>query len=68
MDEADLLGDRIGIMAEGHLRCLGSSLFLKKEYGEFKKHKNLVVLKIIAILTPLDTLSMVQRCWLSCNY
>ena len=33
MDEADLLGDRIGIMAEGHLRCVGSSLFLKKQYG-----------------------------------
>ena len=32
-DEADLLGDRIGIMAEGHLRCCGSSLFLKNHYG-----------------------------------
>ena len=28
-DEADLLGDRIAIMAEGKLRCSGSSLFLK---------------------------------------
>ena len=28
-DEADLLGDRIAIMAEGQLRCSGSSLFLK---------------------------------------
>mmetsp|Transcript_18020 Transcript_18020/g.36628 ORF Transcript_18020/g.36628 Transcript_18020/m.36628 type:complete len:1943 (+) Transcript_18020:73-5901(+) len=33
MDEADLLGDRIAIMSEGSLRCVGSSLFLKKEYG-----------------------------------
>jgi len=33
MDEADILGDRIAIMAEGQLRCLGSSLFLKKTYG-----------------------------------
>ena len=33
MDEADLLGDRIAIMAEGQLRCCGSSLFLKKQYG-----------------------------------
>lgn len=33
MDEADILGDRIAIMAEGQLRCAGSSLFLKKEYG-----------------------------------
>lgn len=30
---ADILGDRIAIMAEGQLRCLGSSLFLKKTYG-----------------------------------
>jgi len=33
MDEADILGDRIAIMAEGELRCCGSSLFLKKMYG-----------------------------------
>ena len=33
MDEADILGDRIAIMAEGQLRCAGSSLFLKKTYG-----------------------------------
>jgi ATP-binding cassette, subfamily A (ABC1), member 3 len=33
MDEADILGDRIAIMAEGRLRCVGSSLFLKKTYG-----------------------------------
>ena len=33
MDEADLLGDRIAIMAEGQLRCVGSSLFLKRKFG-----------------------------------
>lgn len=33
MDEADVLGDRIFIMAEGQLRCAGSPLFLKKHYG-----------------------------------
>ena len=33
MDEADILGDRIAIMADGELRCVGSSLFLKKTYG-----------------------------------
>ncbi|XP_033630935.1 ATP-binding cassette sub-family A member 3-like [Asterias rubens] len=33
MDEADLLGDRIAIMAEGELQCFGTSLFLKKKYG-----------------------------------
>nr|KAF6439582.1 hypothetical protein HJG63_000031 [Rousettus aegyptiacus] len=33
MDEADLLGDRIAIMANGELQCCGSSLFLKQKYG-----------------------------------
>uniref|UniRef100_A0A673NB84 ATP-binding cassette sub-family A member 3-like n=1 Tax=Sinocyclocheilus rhinocerous TaxID=307959 RepID=A0A673NB84_9TELE len=33
MDEADLLGDRIAIMASGELQCCGSSLFLKNKYG-----------------------------------
>ena len=33
MDEADVLGDRIGIMAQGKVLCLGSSLFLKNRYG-----------------------------------
>jgi hypothetical protein len=33
MDEADLLGDRIAIMARGTLRVVGSSLFLKGRFG-----------------------------------
>lgn len=33
MDEADILGDRIGIMSQGKIKCLGSSLFLKNRYG-----------------------------------
>jgi ATP-binding cassette subfamily A (ABC1) protein 3 len=33
MDEADLLGDRIVIIANGKLRCSGTSLFLKGKYG-----------------------------------
>jgi len=33
MDEADLLADRIAIMADGQLRCCGSSLFLKQHFG-----------------------------------
>ncbi|GLD96661.1 hypothetical protein PINS_up005344 [Pythium insidiosum] len=33
MDEADILGDRIAIMADGQLCCAGSSLFLKNRYG-----------------------------------
>lgn len=34
MDEADLLGDRIAIMADGQLRCCGTPLFLKNRYGQ----------------------------------
>lgn len=33
MDEADILGDRIGIMAAGKIVCLGTSLFLKNRFG-----------------------------------
>ncbi len=33
MDEADILGDRIGIMANGKLTCLGTSMFLKNKFG-----------------------------------
>lgn len=33
MDEADLLGDRIGIMSAGRLVCLGGPMFLKNRYG-----------------------------------
>ena len=33
MDEADILGDRIGIMADGKLKCCGGSLFLKNIFG-----------------------------------
>lgn len=33
MDEADILGDRIGIMTRGSLTCLGSPLFLKNRFG-----------------------------------
>lgn len=33
MDEADVLGDRIAIMADGDLKCVGSPFFLKKRFG-----------------------------------
>ncbi|GMR40476.1 hypothetical protein PMAYCL1PPCAC_10671 [Pristionchus mayeri] len=33
MEEADVLGDRIAIMAHGQLQCCGSGMFLKKHYG-----------------------------------
>ncbi|XP_042053846.1 ABC transporter A family member 1-like isoform X2 [Salvia splendens] len=33
MDEADALGDQIAIMANGSLKCCGSSFYLKQHYG-----------------------------------
>ncbi|XP_055842779.1 LOW QUALITY PROTEIN: uncharacterized protein LOC129909731 [Episyrphus balteatus] len=33
MDEADVLGDRIAIMSDGELKCMGTSFFLKKKFG-----------------------------------
>lgn len=33
MDEADLLGDRIAILAQGRLYCAGTPLFLKSCFG-----------------------------------
>lgn len=33
MDEADYLGDKIAIMGDGELKCMGSSVFLKNKYG-----------------------------------
>lgn len=33
MDEADLLGDRIAIISNGGVRCCGSSLFLRRRFG-----------------------------------
>jgi len=33
MEEADILGDRIGIMAHGKLKCIGTSLHLKNKFG-----------------------------------
>lgn len=33
MEEADVLGDRIAIMAKGRLRCIGTSIHLKSRFG-----------------------------------
>ncbi|XP_065846636.1 phospholipid-transporting ATPase ABCA1-like isoform X2 [Oscarella lobularis] len=33
MDEADVLGDRIAIIARGKLRCYGSSLYLRRNFS-----------------------------------
>lgn len=35
MEEADVLGDSIAIMASGKVVCSGSTIFLKKKFGAF---------------------------------
>jgi len=34
MDEAEFLGDRIAIIHEGNVKCVGSSQFLRDKYGK----------------------------------
>ena len=34
MEEAEMLADRLGIMARGKMKCYGTSLFLKNNYGK----------------------------------
>jgi hypothetical protein len=42
MDEADLLGDRIAIMADGEVKCCGSSMFLKSKWVPRSPHHHRV--------------------------
>ncbi len=34
MEEADMLADRVAIVVDGEVRCIGTPLFLKNHYGE----------------------------------
>ena len=34
MEEADVLGDRVAIMALGQVVCHGTTMFLKKKFGK----------------------------------
>lgn len=34
LDEADLLSDRLAIISSGELKCVGTTMFLKRKYGE----------------------------------
>uniref|UniRef100_A0A158Q6Q0 ABC transporter domain-containing protein n=1 Tax=Elaeophora elaphi TaxID=1147741 RepID=A0A158Q6Q0_9BILA len=47
MDEADILGDRITIVAHGELQCTGSGLFLKKKYEKFPNFPHKFEIKLI---------------------
>lgn len=34
MEEADVLGDRIAVIVDGEIKCIGTSLYLKNNYGD----------------------------------
>jgi len=34
MEEADILSDRLAIVCDGKLKCVGTPLFLKNTYGD----------------------------------
>lgn len=34
LDEADLLSDRLAIISSGELQCVGTTMYLKRQYGE----------------------------------
>jgi ABC-type multidrug transport system ATPase subunit len=34
MEEADALSDRIAVIVDGKFKCIGTSLFLKNNFGE----------------------------------
>lgn len=34
MEEADVLSDRIAVMADGNLKCIGTSLYLKNNFSD----------------------------------
>lgn len=53
MEEADVLADRIGIMAHGKLRCIGNSLHLKTKFGDGYR---------INIATKIETVTDVRNC------
>lgn len=60
MEEADILSDRIAVIVDGQIKCIGTSLFLKNNYGDgyrlsliMKENSNpLVAIKFIQKLLP----------------
>jgi len=57
MDEADLLGDRIAILANGKLQCFGTSMFLKKKYGDY------VMLLLVTMIIVISRPELRDRDW-----
>ncbi len=49
MEEADLLGDRIAILARGQLQCYGTSFFLKSLYGKIYDRMIYSITKVLIV-------------------
>ena len=63
MEEADILGDRIGIMARGQLCCLGTGLHLKQKFGSGYR-LNVQVQQVFYIwVVPLNSNSITCNMW-----
>lgn len=67
MDEADILGDRIAIMASGQLQCCGAPMFLKKKYGA--GYHMIIVKKPDCVVQNINTLvtSIIPKAELESN-
>lgn len=59
MEEADVLGDRVAIMASGRVVCAGSTLFLKNKFGKTS-------IKGTAILIRVSKISLIALCCNAC--
>ena len=70
MDEADLLGDRIAIMAEGVVQCCGSSLFLKSKYGKtFFFSSSMAMLNGLKLVRKYKCIALHKSHWsVMCRY
>ena len=64
MEEADVLGDRIAIMARGRLRCIGSSIHLKHRFGsgyQVSLHPNMPLSALRVAVTQAFNLCSLDR-------
>lgn len=64
MEEADILSDRIAVIVDGKIKCIGTSLFLKNYYGDGYRLSLIIspnidskeIVKYIKKLIPIATL------------
>ena len=79
LDEAEYLGDRIGIMSDGHFICCGTSSFLKSKYPcgfninllidskKFNDNKKQIILEKIKTFEPQAEIKIASKSILSIN-